>query len=334
MKARWIFLIGLLAAGSAAAEDLFTATGEVYTNVVVLRYDRRGYFIRHDGGDVKVPYKAILPELREYYKKKASYLTPEQKGVDEKEEPPGPNDLATRAGRIYRDVVVKSVDAYAVHFQHDGGSAKVYFSEIPTKEMRDKYRTATPVAPDLPPGSNDLVAADGQVFRHVEIRLVEPDGLTFRHDGGLTKLRFVALTEETQSKYGYDEKAAVKYQREIADEKKRQKEDEAVRRALEKFEPQEDPGVAVPLTLVDVQPKKGGSGEYRILFAVQNLTGKMLSIRAIPYDGKGKALVGGERFKVPPNARVEDMDIVVPMVQPRELRVYCGSFYTNRLLRW
>ena len=124
MNARWAFLFVLLAGPLASgAEEMLTLTGETYTNVVVLRYDRRGYFIRHDGGDVKIPYKVVLPELREYYKKLASYLTPEQKGVDEKEEPPGPNDLATRAGRVYRDVVVKKIDAYAVYFQHDGGSA-------------------------------------------------------------------------------------------------------------------------------------------------------------------------------------------------------------------
>ena len=44
--------------------------------------------------------------------------------------------------------------------------------------------------------------------------------------------------------------------------------------------------------------------------------------------------MGGKRFKVPPKARVEDMDVVVPMAAPKELRVYCGSFQTNRLLHW
>ena len=336
MKTRWAVLF-ILAIWPLAAwsEDMFTQTGETYTNVVILRYDSKGYFIRHDGGDVKIPYKAVLPELREYYKKRASYLTPEQKGVDEKEEPPGPNDLATRSGRIYRDVVVKQVDDYAVYFAHDGGAGKVYFSEIPDKAMRDKYRTATPVAPDVPPGSNDLVAADGQIFRNVEIRRVEPDGLTFRHDGGVTKLLFPSLTEEMQKKYAYDPKAAAKYRKELADEKKRLKDEEDVRRVLNKFEPQDlDPGIAVPIVVSGIETDMSPEGGYRVQFMVQNLTDKVLSFRAIPYDQKATALSGGGKFKVSAGSKGQRFEIVVSVFQPQELRIFCGNFQTNRTLRW
>ena len=65
MKTRCVFLIGVLAATLTSwAEEMTTLTGETYTNVVVLRYDNKGFFIRHDGGDTPIPYKAILPELR------------------------------------------------------------------------------------------------------------------------------------------------------------------------------------------------------------------------------------------------------------------------------
>jgi hypothetical protein len=297
-----------------------------------LRYDGKGYFIRHDGGDVKISYKAVLPELREYYKKQASYLTPEQKGA-EAEEPPGPDDLATRSGRIYRNVVVKQIDDYAVYFQHDGGSARVYFSDIPDKAARDKYRTATPVAPDVPPGTNDLVASDGQVFRNVDIRRVEPDGLTFRHDGGVTKLRFPALSEELQKKYEYDPKAAAKYQRDLAAEKKRLKDEEAVRRALNSSSRRKTRASRCRSKSFRSSPS---SCPTRIPhhFRGAEPDGQDAGRRGIPYDSGGKALMGGKRFKVPPKARVEDMDVVVPMVSPRELRIYCGSFQTNRLLHW
>lgn len=336
MKTCWtalfVFAVGVLASW---AEDLFTTTGETYTNVVVLRYDNKGYFIRHDGGDVKIPYQAVLPELREYYKKLASYLTPEQKGVDETEEPLGPDDLATRSGRIYRDVVVKKVDPYAVYISHVGGGAKVYFSDIPDKAMRDKYRKAEAVVPDLPPGTNDLVAIDGYVFRHVEIRQVEPDGLTFRHDGGVTKLRFAALPEDVRKSYGYDPRAAAKYQREKTEEKKRVLEEEAIRRALNKFEPQlQAPGVAEPINVFDVKTFLPQKGEYRIRFAVKNLTDQLLIIRAIPYGPKMKALMGGKKFKIQPRSKGEHLEIVVPLVAPQELRIYCGEFQTNRTLRW
>lgn len=336
MNARGAILFALLAGPLASgAEEMLTLTGETYTNVVVLRYDNKGYFIRHDGGDVKIPYKAVLPELREYYKKLASYLTPEQKGLAEKEDPPGPDDLATRTGRIYRDVVVKKVDAYAVYFSHDGGVGKAYFSDIPDKAMREKYRTATPVAPDLPPGTNDLVTNDGYVFRRVEIRLTEPDGLTFRHDGGVTKLHFATLPEAVRKQYGYDPKAAAKYQRELAEERKRQKEDEAIRRAMNKFDPQgQTVGVAEPISVFDVKTAAIAKGEYRIGFAVKNLTDQLLLIRAIPYDSKTKALMGGKKFQIQPRSQGEQLEIVVPLVPPHELRIYCGEFQTNRVLRW
>ena len=335
MNARGAILFALLAGPLASgAEEMLTLTGETYTNVVVLRYDNKGYFIRHDGGDVKIPYKAVLPELREYYKKLASYLTPEQKGLDEQEDPPGPGDLATRSGRIYRDVVVKKVDAYAVYFSHDGGVGKAYFSDIPDKAMREKYRTSTPVAPDLPPGTNDLVTNDGYVFRRVEILRVEPDGLNFRHAGGVTKLHFATLPEAVRKQYGYDPKAAAKYQRELAEEKKRQKEEAAVRRALNKFEPQDDPGVAEPIRVLDVKTRRLPNGEYQVDFSVENATDQLLVVRAIPYDAKAKALMGGKRFKLQPRSDGQHLGVAVPLVEPRELRLFCGEFQTNRVLRW
>ncbi len=336
MSVRWTFLfVFALGALAAWAEDMFTTTGETYTNVIILRYDRKGYFIRHAGGDTKIPYRAVLPELRDYYKKKASYLTPGQKGVDETEEPPGPDDLATRTGRIYRDVVVREVDRYAVYISHVGGSAKVYFSDIPDKDVRDKYRNATPVEPERPPGTNDLVAVDGQVFRNVEIRLVEPDSLTFRHDGGVSKLSFPSLSEEIREKYGYDPKAAAKYRRDLADEKKRQEEEEAVRRAMSKFEPQKQAqGVDEPINVFDVEASRSDAGEFRVKFAVKNFTDQLLIIRAIPYGPKSKALMGGKKFKIQPHSKGERLEIAVPLVQPEEFRVYCGEYQTNLALRW
>ncbi len=336
MNARGAILFALLAGPLASgAEEMLTLTGETYTNVVVLRYDNKGYFIRHDGGDVKIPYKAVLPELREYYKKLASYLTPEQKGLDEQEDPPGPGDLATRSGRIYRDVVVKKVDAYAVYFSHDGGVGKAYFSDIPDKAMREKYRTATPVAPDLPPGTNDLVTNDGYIFRRVEILRVEPDGLNFRHAGGVTKLHFATLPEAVRNQYGYDPKAAAKYQRELAEEKKRQKEDEAVRLALSKFDAQNQVlGVAEPISVSDVKTHRLPNNEFRVDFTVKNFTDQLLLIRAIPYDAKAKALMGGKKFKIRPRSEGVRLEVAVPLVPPHELRVFCGEFQTNRTLRW
>ena len=44
--------------------------------------------------------------------------------------------------------------------------------------------------------------------------------------------------------------------------------------------------------------------------------------------------MGGKKFKIQPGANGEQLEVVVPLVQPRELRIYCGEFQTNRILRW
>lgn len=323
-----------LGALTARGEDLTTLRNVTYTNVVVQRHDRQGLFVRHAGGEVQIPFRDLLPELREYYKRMASDLTPEKNPAAAAEPPAGPDDLEVRGGRIYRNVVIRKIESYAVHFDHDGGSAKVYFTDVPDKAARERVRATAPV-PIVPPGSNDFITVDGQIFRNVDVLQTEPDGLTFRHAGGVTKRRFVSLPADVRKRYGYDPEASKKYLQDQADEKKRVEEEAAVRRALKKFDPQGAPvDVAVPLTVFDVKTRKLGKSEYHVNFAVKNHTDQMLFIRTIPYDAQMKALVGGKKFKIQPRAEGERLDVVVPMVAPSELRVYCGDFQTNRTLRW
>ncbi|MGD9612347.1 MAG: hypothetical protein AB7V22_05525 [Kiritimatiellia bacterium] len=329
-----LWLAIALGALTVRGEDLTTLQNVTYTNVKVQRHDWQGVFIRHAGGATKIPYSDLLPELREYYKRMASDLTPEKDPTATAEPPAGPNDLEVRGGRIYRNLVVRKVESYAVQFDHDGGTAKVYFSDVPDPAARQRVRTTPPV-PIVPPGPDDFITVDGQIFRNVEVLQTEPDGLTFRHAGGVTKRRFVSLPADVRERYGYDPEASKKYLRNQADDKKRAEEEEAVRRALKKFDPQSAPvGVAVPLTVFDVKTRKQGKSEYQVSFAVQNHTDQLLYIRTIPYDAKMKALVGGKKFKIQPRAEGERLDIVVPLVAPSELRIYCGDFQTNRALRW
>ena len=77
--------------------------------------------------------------------------------------------------------------------------------------LQGKFRLAPP------PGSNDLATADGQVYRNVQVWKAEPDGLTLRHDEGLTKLAFPQLPEEWRKRYGYDPESAAAYRRLVAD---------------------------------------------------------------------------------------------------------------------
>lgn len=325
----WVVVLGLPL--MAAGEDLTTLSGQTYSNVVVRRYDRQGIAIEHDGGTAKVFYKEILPELRGYYRKMAVDWTPESNAFGAKEEPAGSNDLATLSGRIYRNVEVKRVEEQAVQIAHDGGTAKVYFSEIPVSQ-RETYRAATPV-PDVPPGPEDLVAADGQVFRHVEILLVEPDGLTFRHAGGVSKVRFTGLTKELQEKHGYDPQAALKFQRALAAEKRRAQQAEVERAAQEELA-REQAAAERPISIFDLQTDRPDRGQYRIRFAVRNHTPKIQTIRAIPYDDRKRAVMGGRQIRIPANSGGKQVELLVPLAEPRRLTVYCGEYQTNRTLRW
>ena len=196
-----------LGALTVRGEDLTTLQNVTYTNVKVQRHDRQGLFVRHAGGDTKIPFSDLLPELREYYKRMASDLTPEKDPAAAAEPPPGPGDLEVRGGRIYRNVVIRKIESYAVHFDHDGGSAKVYFTDVPDKAARERVRATAPV-PIVPPGSNDFITVDGQIFRNVDVLQTEPDGLTFRHAGGVTKRRFVSLPADVRKRYGYDPEAS------------------------------------------------------------------------------------------------------------------------------
>lgn len=54
-------------------------------------------------------------------------------------------------------------------------------------------------------------ATTGKVYSDVSITRVEPDGVTFRHLGGIAKLFFYETTPDVQERYGYDREKAVAY---------------------------------------------------------------------------------------------------------------------------
>lgn len=58
---------------------------------------------------------------------------------------------------------------------------------------------------------DDLILADGSVKTNVFITRVEPDGLSFMHETGVTKLYFPELAEPVQQKYNYDPAIAAVY---------------------------------------------------------------------------------------------------------------------------
>lgn len=59
--------------------------------------------------------------------------------------------------------------------------------------------------------SEDLVLADGTPLTNVFVMRVEPDGLSYMHDQGVTKLYFHELAENIRQRYNYDPVMAVTY---------------------------------------------------------------------------------------------------------------------------
>lgn len=70
---------------------------------------------------------------------------------------------------------------------------------------------ALALAPSAHAFYEDLVLADGSVHTNVFITRVEPDGLSFMHEQGVTKFYFHELSEDVQKKYNYDPAIAAVY---------------------------------------------------------------------------------------------------------------------------
>ena len=317
-----ILCAGLWMAVPVQAEDMTTLSGQTYSNIVVQGFDEKGFFIRYDGGSNMVPFSEITAELRGHYKALSLFPIPVNRLSGEKEErPAGANDLETLSGQIYRNVVLKKVNEDSILIAHETGMATVSFLTIPPAEQ-EKWRTGTAVVPDPAPGAEDLVTAYGQVFRKVEILREEPDGLTIRHAGGVTKIGFPALGEEMQKKYHYDPVAGWNYRREQAAQKAA---------AAQPAEPESQGPTLVQVN--DVRAEALPDEMYRISFSLKNLTDQAQSVVITFKDGKKVALI---TRTVDLHARADGklLQMEVPTVQPRSMGVVCGTYRTNCVLNW
>ena len=314
-----------MAAWTASAEEMKLLSGQVYSNVTVLSYDRAGYAIRHAGGNELVPYGDVAAELRGHYKALSLVPVPPSRLAREKEDPAGPDDLETLAGEIYRNVVLKKIAEDSILIAHDTGLATVSFSSL-APDVREKYRRATP-APDPEPDAGDLVTAYGQIFRNVEIILEEPDGLTFRHDGGVTKVGFPALKEEVRQKYNYDPIVGWKYARDKIAQKALAEQAAAAAAA----EPQSVGPMLVEVKDLDTEALPDDS--YRVSFTLKNLTDQPHSATATLRDANRLALIS-RPIEVPASSGTKLMQIEVPTIKPAGLLVVCGQYRTNVVLNW
>ncbi len=322
---RMILGVGLGLAATAPAEDMKLLSGQTYSNVTVLSYDRSGYAIRYDGGTNLVPYADVAAELRGHYKALSLAPLPASRLARAKEEPAGPGDLETLAGEIYRNVVVKKVEPDSILVAHDTGMAKVSFSSL-GPAVQEQYRRATP-APDPEPDAGDLVTAYGQIFRNVDITLEEPDGLTFRHDGGVTKVGFLALKEDLRQKYNFNPIEGWKYARDKAAQKALAEQAAAAAAA----EPQ---SVGPPLVEVkDLDTEALPDDSYRVSFTLKNVTDQPRSATATLRDANRLALIS-RPIEVPAHSGTKLMQIDVPTIKPAGLLVVCGQYRTNVVLNW
>lgn len=327
MKVGWMVLgVGLgMAAWTAPAEEMKLLSGQVYSNVTVLSYDRAGYAIRHAGGIDLVPYGDVSAELRGHYKALSLAPVPPSRLAREKEAPAGPDDLETLAGEIYRNVILKKIAPESILIAHDTGMATVSFAAL-APELREKFRRATP-APDPEPDAGDLVTAYGQIFRNVEIILEEPDGLTFRHDGGVTKVGFPALKEELRTKYNYDPVVGWKYARDKVAQ--RLLAEQAAAAAASEIQ-------SVGPTLVEVKDLDTEvlpDDSYRISFTLSNVTDQPQSISTTVRDANRLALIS-RTMDVPAHSGTKLLQIDVPGIKPSGLLVVCGPYRTNVVLNW
>jgi hypothetical protein len=322
MKIFFAILAGGLGLATAGRGDnMTTLAGQTYSNFVVQHYDQQGYTVYHDGGVTHVPYSEIRPELRGHYK--ALSMIPISRAKLERTEAgvAGPADLVTLSGQVYRNVEVKKVEDAHLVIAHDTGMDTVHFSAL-SAAMREKARRM-PVVPDPAPGPQDIVTTYGQVFRNTEIVREEPDGLTFRHAGGQTKLGFPALGVEMQQKYGYDPVQAWQYGRETA----------AASRATGAPEAEKPTGPPT-FEVYAIETEKLPDFKFWVRFAIRNITDVHQDVKAYPTQEKMVAVADPKTIELEPHSSKELQQFVVLSIAPTYLVLSTENYRTNCLLVW
>ena len=321
-----IACLWLLGVAAGRGEDLTTLTGLTFSNIEVREVKWDSLLIKHDTGISKVFLAEIPADLRAHYKQLAPPPAPPAAAIPVSQEPAGSNDLATLTGLLYRNVAVRRVEKDAVLISHDGGLAKIYFSEL-SEEQRERYRVVPCAAPETPPGTNDLVAADGRVYRNVRVRRIEPDALTFHHDEGVTRVPFELLSEDVQRKYEYNSRAAAAYRRDMAAAQEQAERDRQANRAQNEAARRKQIQ-SEPIRVSNVSSLKIGEHQYRVRFSLKNYDDKPREIFA--FAGP----ISCKRFTISGNANMDGIEIIALYGPPNSLRVSSGSYATSHLLSW
>ena len=309
----------------AWGEDLTTLTGQAYTNISVQRYDWEGIFIKHADGFSKIYYNEIPTEMRDHYRKMAPPPGEEKKLAPVIQTDVGPSDVVTRSGQVCRHVSIRKTVDDSVTIYHDGGVAQVPFTDLP-EDMQAQLQAPPRITPDMPVGSNDLVSTDGQIYRNIQVRHIEPDGLTIQHDAGLSKVPFPMLPEEVQKKYEYNPKTAAAYQKNKATARVQAERDQKAVRA--KNEAARARQIAnEPIRIFEVRTEKRGD-EYHVWFSVRNNDDKPRTITATI------GVLGIKNFTIPANSSQSGLEVVSKYIKPTSLTVRSDSYSTQQALDW
>ena len=315
----WMFGVA-----AVRGEDLTTLTGLTFFNIEVREVKWDSLLIKHDTGISKVFLAEIPADQRAHYKQMAP-PPPPAAAIPVSQEPAGSNDLATLTGLLYRNVAVRRVEKDAVLISHDGGLAKIYFSEL-SEEQREHYRVVPRATPETPPGTNDLVAADGRIYRNVRVRRIEPDALTFHHDEGVTRVPFELLSEDVQKKYEYNSKAAAAYRRDMAAAQEQAERDRQANRAQNDTARRKQIQ-SEPIRVSNVSSLKIGEHQYRVRFSVRNYDDEPREITAVA------SVLAIKHFTVPGNYTMDGVEIISGY-PAKSLNVRSGSYATSHLLSW
>jgi len=126
--------------------------------------------------------------------------------------------------------------------------------------------------------SENITDLAGKTYINAEIVRIEPDGLTLKHDAGLSKLSFSELPEEIQKKHGYKpEKATSSGKQQQSSHKEYEKKVHQSLDSKSTEAPKEDLTPDFPVWIYNIHPIKGRIS--RVEFDVQNNTMEDLIIR-------------------------------------------------------
>ena len=118
--------------------------------------------------------------------------------------------------------------------------------------------------------AEDITDLAGKTYINAELVRIELDGLTLKHDGGLSKVYFEELPSELGAKYGYRPENAKGFRRE--QQLNQSREQAAVKTRYEAV--QQD----FPVQVYNMFPMFVGHSLYRVHFDVQNNAKKDLII--------------------------------------------------------